>query len=309
MPRGIILKGRVYHMSSKTTLVGVLVLLCGIMAFLNFDNYIAAFRTPVDFNELTADEIGVNMRVEGDIYAILDQFANEETWTEKNGSKSPKKVSQQYYIIPIGESEFMGLSALPSAFKAYDTVMDATYDYIMDESAEYIDAEPVHFVGKTTKMSDELVKYFTEWFQESEYLGTTEPAVINTYVVPIMLESRSWQAIYIMFAINVALLLVLILLLVLFLRKRKKQASAPTEMPYMAVPNGAAPPPVNPAGAPYTPAGNTPVNSAAPGYTPPVYTPGTSAPSAPSAPAASYSTPDNPDGSRRDGAQNTPDQP
>lgn len=298
-------------MRSKASLVGVLVLLCGVMIFLNFGDYIAMFRAPVDFNELAAGEVGENMRVEGDVYAILDQFANEETWTEKNGSKSPKKVSRQYYIIPVGDSEFMGLSAMPDDFSGYDAIMDATYDYLMDAEAEYIDSEPIHFVGKTSKMEDELFQYFKEWFVDSEYLGTTETAVIDTYVVPIMLESRSWTVIRVMFGINVLLILILVLLLVLYLRKRKKEASAPTEFPYVAVPNGAVPPPppMNPAGAPYTPAqptGGAPVNSAPPSYTPPTYTPSVPTPAAPS---STFDSPDTPDGSRRSGAPDSPDQP
>ena len=188
--------------------------------------WLVTLKTPVDFNMLSEEEVRSGVRVEGEVYAILDSFAIEESWTENsNGSVTPKETSNYYYIIPIGTESYAALEVRAGDHGAYDDVADATWSYLIGES-DTLGADTVHFDGYITTMEDDLYDLFVEWFQDAEYFGTTDAAMIQAYAMPYMLTTYSLSGTYTVMAIGVGAWLLAVLLLVLYLRGRKKRQQA-----------------------------------------------------------------------------------
>ena len=198
---------------------------------MTLSEFFISIKKPVDFNTLYESELHAGMRVEGDVYALLDTFAAEETWTEdsETGSQTPRETSKYYYIIPIGEESYMGLQVAIADDAAYDAVLNATWDYLTDVTTDLL-SEPVRFEGYIAEMDDDLYQYFVEWFQDTGYFGTTNAAVISGYAMPLMLQEFS-PGLYPIFAIGVGLLLLNVLFVVLHLRYRKKQRAAAAAVP------------------------------------------------------------------------------
>lgn len=191
---------------------------------------IVSLKTPVDFNTLTEEEIRSGVRVEGDVYAILDSFAVEESWTENsNGSVTPRETSNYYYIIPIGEESYVGLEIRAGDHAAYDDVSDATWSYLIGET-DTLGAQTAHFDGYIAPMEDDLYDLFVEWLQDSEYFGTTDAATIQSYAMPYVLTTYSTSGTYSVLAIGLVALLIAVLLLMSHLRYRKKQRQAAAEV-------------------------------------------------------------------------------
>lgn len=187
---------------------------------------LVTLKTPVDFNTLTEEDIRSGVRVEGDVYAILDSFAVEESWTENsNGSVTPRETSKYYYIIPIGTESYAGLEISAKNYQAYAGVADATWDYLVG-AADTIQAEPVHFEGYIAPMDEELYGLFVEWFQDTGYFGVTDAAAIEPYAVPYMLSTFSVSGVYIIMGVGAGALLIAVLLLTSHLRYRKKLRKA-----------------------------------------------------------------------------------
>ena len=99
--------------TSKLRKPGLVLLVIGVvLLWFSGKDFLTSLKAPVDLNEagFTADQVEEGMHVKTDIYAALDTFASEETWTEnKDGSSTPKETAHQYYIIPVGEMEYMAL--------------------------------------------------------------------------------------------------------------------------------------------------------------------------------------------------------
>ena len=188
-----------------------------------------ALKTPVDFNQLAEEDIRSGIRVEGDVYAVLDSFAVEESWTEhSNGSVTPREVSKCYYIIPIGRESYAALEISAGSAGAYSGVADATWDYLTGASAA-IDAVPVRFEGYIAPMEEELYDLFVEWFQDTAYFGVTDAAAIQPYAMPYMLSTFSVSGVYTIAGVGLAALLAALLLILFALRRRKTQRRTAAE--------------------------------------------------------------------------------
>ena len=207
-------------------LVGILTALCIGLFYLCGADFLTALQSPIDFNEVAAEEIKPGVRAEGEVYAILDQFAEEESWTERSdGSRSAKKTCKKYYIIPIGEQEYIGYAASSPNFSQCNKIVDATFDYLTG-TTDMIDAESIPVSGKFVKMDDELTKWMVEWFQEQEYFGTTDEEEIKAYIIPVMLEGRAWTTVYVFMGITAVVLLIDVAYIILYVLKRSKASKA-----------------------------------------------------------------------------------
>ena len=203
-------------------LVAILTIIGGGLLYLTCGNVIISLKSPVDFTKVAAEEIKPRIRAEGEVYAVLDYFAEEETWTEnKDGSTTPKKKSSKYFVIPVGENKFMAIEGFSRDFAAFDTIIENTTAYMMGKT-DTLDKKTLPFVGTVEKLDDELLQYFKEWFVDTEYLGTTNISEINEYILPYMLVNRSFTAVWISFGIGVLLLALDAVYLILFFKKKKK---------------------------------------------------------------------------------------
>ncbi len=203
------------------------------MLFNSVPEWITTMKSPVDFTEIDDSEIRSGLHVQGDVFALLDSYASEQTWTEnKDGSRTPKVTSKVYYIIPAGSQSFVGIACDAGSTRPYNAICDATMDYLWGET-EYIESEPVAFEGRLVKMEDDLYQYMVEWFKYTEYYGTTDEATIKTYVLPYMMKPFS-PGLVPLLAIGGVLLLADALVIFLFIKYRKKekaQAATAASMP------------------------------------------------------------------------------
>lgn len=196
--------------------------------------WIASMQTPMDFTEVSESELAAGKHAKGEVFAILDSFASEQTWTERDdGSRSAKKTSKIYYIVPVGEESYIGIECYAKDKAAYNTLNDATLSWLAGET-EYIEADTVPFDGRLMKMDDELYQYMVEWFQDVEYFGEdVGEDEIKQYVLPYMLQPFA-PGLYAMLTIGGVMLAIAILVLCVSLareKKRKKQMEELANMP------------------------------------------------------------------------------
>lgn len=216
--------------SSPLSFLIIIGIIGGMLIFVSADEAVTSFKSPVDINELTANELVGNLKIDTEIYSILDCFANEESWTEnKDGSRTPSKTSRQYYIIPIGEEEYMALEAKPEKFKKYDEIMEDTYNYIVGDS-DSLGVKPEKFLGYTKKLDEELDRYLLEWFQDTEFLNTTDETEIRQYISSYMLVPTDFKASRVMLGIGIICILAVIAVISILLIVKKKQNSRQMDM-------------------------------------------------------------------------------
>ncbi len=203
---------------------------------------VARMQSPLDIAEAVEADLAPGKHVKGDLYAILDSFASEETWTEnKDGSRTAKKTSKIYYIFPVGEESYIGLECYNKDKAAHEALNDATLDWLAGNT-EYIEGDMVPFDGRVVKMEDELYQYMVEWFQDVGYFDGVEgfSAVatedeIKQYVLPYMLAPFA-PGLDTMLIIGGVILLIAVIVLVVTLQKEKKRKKMMEELANMPAP-------------------------------------------------------------------------
>lgn len=209
-------------------LLAILLVFGGGLVVMSGKDFITSLKKPVDLYDLSASEIKPGLHIKTEIDAALDTFASEETWTEnKDGSRTPKKTSNQYYVIPVGDSEFMAVEVKASGFATLDTIMDNTYAYYMGEADDWGDTT-YPFEGTIEKLDGELDQYFGEWFTDTGFMGTEDP---EPYLLHFMLVRRSYSSVQAMFGVGVLLLLLAALYVARCVRKGKQSPAEPQVAP------------------------------------------------------------------------------
>lgn len=204
------------------------ILIAGLFLTISSGKYFfASLKKPVDIMEVSAEEIKKGARVETELYVAMDSFASEETWREENGRKTGSHTSKCFYIIPVGDQEYMALEGTKSQIQTLDAICDETLSYLLGE-VEYVGENTLRYEGYVTAMDDELEQYYYEWFTDNDWFASEEE--LNQYVLPYMVEHVDFRNSQILFGIGAALLLVDAVFVVLYLRKRQKPAES-TEYP------------------------------------------------------------------------------
>lgn len=157
------------------------VVLLVILLAVTGNSLLKMIQGPVDLYSLSAKDLKGSY-VDAELYAIVDLFAE---YTEKSKS-GIETVTQQYFIIPVGESEYIGVMVPQRDLTMANRICDETFEYVMGDRAELTTTMPVR--GTINKMKDEVEKYFYEWFEESQFLGTDDVEEIKQYALPYILE-------------------------------------------------------------------------------------------------------------------------
>lgn len=213
--------------------IGVMVptLVVGIMAlFMVLPEFFVSLKKPVDFNELTDAELKSGLHVEGDVCVILDTFATEETYTEnKDGSRTPSKVSGYYYIIPVGDSSYIGIEGSVDNRSTFQKIDDSTWAVLTGAAADLDPNAYYHYEGYIDDMDDELYGYLVDWFMDE----TTTEDEVKTYALPLMIKPMS-PGLMPLLIIGVAMLALNVLFVVLHLnyKKKAKAAAVSTDEPW-----------------------------------------------------------------------------
>ncbi|ROR30428.1 hypothetical protein EDD66_10279 [Mobilisporobacter senegalensis] len=157
--------------------LGICIVLIGIFhrCFLNL------MEGPRDFNTLSIEELP-NSYIKGEFYFLIDNFA--QYYIENESGK--ESVTENYYIIPVGEEEYMALEIDTGNAAESERICNETYEYIMGNT----DTPPtgIKLKGTINKMPDEVYEYYEDWFQTSGFLGEPTEEEINRVALPYIIQ-------------------------------------------------------------------------------------------------------------------------
>lgn len=165
-------------LSLKKNLVRVIVFFAVGCVFIAMQ--ITSFRTLIggkkNLDELYADQIHDAMYVEGTVWGIYDQYA--ET-TDYDGGRLTA-ISKEY-IIPVGESEYMGMLVLPEYYDRCDALIDETWEYLEGEK-DGIDGI-FQVKGTILAMDNETLRYFHDALGYDDWSLEERELVLPYYLV------------------------------------------------------------------------------------------------------------------------------
>lgn len=104
--------------------------------------------------ELSSAEIDTSTYVSADISYIYDYYA----YTEEDG-----RITEKEYLVPIGETEVMGVALGKSYLDKADANMNATYDLMEGDEDAYSRINKIHVSGTLVPMEGESERYYREY--------------------------------------------------------------------------------------------------------------------------------------------------
>lgn len=120
--------------------------------------------------------------VNDDIFFLVDSFA-EYYETEKN----LETILKEYYIIPIGTKEYIGIEINSRDFKESDQIFKETYAYITGEQTKLPPSMSVK--GTIVAMEDDILDYYEDWGQTSGYFEGLSEEEIKELLLPYVLKT------------------------------------------------------------------------------------------------------------------------
>jgi hypothetical protein len=150
--------------------------------FIFFNEFVCSFKPIISFEDLLDGvEVKSGSHIEGNVVMALPPFASETTETSKFGTTISTEDSGNYYLVPMGEGNFIGLKTKQSH------VFDI--DKLVEETLAFYDGgdQPttkVFIEGMVKLMDDELIKFFSEFmisagFTEAEFDAMGTPLYID----------------------------------------------------------------------------------------------------------------------------------
>ena len=76
--------------------------LAAVFVAITWDDLNVLFQKPLKIEDLKAEDIQKNVKVEGDIYYFMDYYAYQEN--DKGG------MTAMQFMVPVGEAEYMGVN-------------------------------------------------------------------------------------------------------------------------------------------------------------------------------------------------------
>ena len=181
--------------------IGLVLILFGTMMLTqSASDFILSFHTPKSFAEVLENGLSAGDRVRGQVPLLLDSFAYEQTWTESGGSRTAKKTSEYYYVLPAGDS-FVGLTISAYNSAEADKLVEQTYDYLSGGAEP---AAVVELDARVSEMEDDLISMFEEEMKEYYDYSSRELESMKPYL---MVEPRSFTAVRVLCIGGAALIL------------------------------------------------------------------------------------------------------
>lgn len=173
------------------------------------------FKTPVNYNFMTAADVKDGTVVEGNLLYNFGSYEEQYT-TGRFGNKTGS--SSYWYLIPLigGEEEaYMGFyTGNQALISALDRQSEETYS-MYDSGTE---PTPIHFKGKIVKMDSEDETYFRDGLLEFGLtLEEAQEYGIKSYIKVIFYDN-----LWIPFVIGIVTFLAgAAILIIMFIRKRQ----------------------------------------------------------------------------------------
>ena len=165
----------------KSILATIIILAVAVLIWLNsLDGVFDLIMGPQTLEEIEVEDIN-SQYVETDIYFVMDCFAEYVT---KSSQTNIERTQWLYYIIPVGDEEYMAVRVNPAVGDILDDICDETWDYLSGyANGTYT---TYHMTGKITRMSGEELTHYYNWFEEA---GFTQ-AEIDQYALPYMIQNN-----------------------------------------------------------------------------------------------------------------------
>ncbi len=204
--------GRLFNKISGAGLM--LALIGALLLCFSLRDTVISFKAAKSFDDVLSGDVSAGDHVAGRVPYLLDSFATMQTWTEDrtNNSRTPKKTSSRYYILPSGQG-CLGLTVHSSNFSPAKNLVDQTYGYFSGGAAPT--AELV-LDTRVVEMDQELAEMFRQTLREDYGFPDTE---IDAMGPPLMAEPRAFGTIRVFCGAGGALFLLGAVLLVRCWRK------------------------------------------------------------------------------------------
>lgn len=203
----------------------------------------------LNFNTLPLDKLKDGLIVKGSIDMALDKYAEE--YETNLGFRTSGNSELIYYVVPVYDKAEDGSSvinylitykAVPADFEAMDAIVAKTWN------GSRVSAGLTVENARISKLPGKIQQYFTEWAHDTQFyengsfidwcaenniFGTDDRAVIESKMVPYMINKTAttgMDPLYIWICLGVSVLMLIILLVLIFYKKPVKGAAVPDVM-------------------------------------------------------------------------------
>lgn len=199
--------GRLFNKISGAGLI--LALIGAVLLAASLRDTVISFKAAKSFDDVLSGDVAAGDHVAGRVPYLLDSFASMQTWTEDrtNNSRTPKKTSSQYYILPGGRG-YLGLTVHSSNFSPAKKLVDQTYGYLSGGAAPTAELE---LDTRVVEMDQELAGMFRTTLREEYGFADTDIDTIEPFL---MAEPRAFGTIRVFCGVGTALFLLGVVLLV-----------------------------------------------------------------------------------------------
>lgn len=169
--------------SMKSALIRIIlcIALVAIILVVTKDSLLKLYEGPKYLDSIGMNELP-NSYVDADVFAIYSNFA-EYYETDDYGTET---ITDQYYIIPVGETEFIGLEINNEDSYLAQQIYDETYEWFNGQRQEL--STTMQVTGSINKMEDDVYQYYKEWFETSGYLENPTQEEIDSIALPYILQ-------------------------------------------------------------------------------------------------------------------------
>jgi hypothetical protein len=140
-------------------------------------SYMKLIEGPKDLSKLSVEELP-NAYVEGELFYIFDQFA----YYYNENDDGTEDITDQYYLILIGEDKLMGLHVQNDDFEIADQIFNESYDFDYGQREELTTSWQLK--GTVNKMEGEVLEFYQNYFVEAG----VDAGEIENYSIPYVLE-------------------------------------------------------------------------------------------------------------------------
>lgn len=207
---------RLLHSVRLITWIYLIIFLSGLSASIYlFDYFKLSMQREVDIEQINIDGVKEDVNYKGNIYYILDCFAVEADYVQfgNSGGYSHLKDTNRYYIIPVGNNNFMAYKASDYFEEQNNELIGHTWSAILEEEDSKT-ASVKDFKGVAVRMNSREYDLFLEWFRDTNFLDTIYGDGFEGKLIPYYLVERSSAGIQILFISSVMLSIAMLFCLI-----------------------------------------------------------------------------------------------
>ena len=142
----------------------------------SMDNIKVFLSEPVQLESLDASNIQGNLRVDADIYYVMDYYS----YMEKNGS-----VTSMEFMIPVGEVEFMGMECSGSKMREAKANMEVYWDYADGKDVDLNSLPAIHVTGTIQPLKGESLRFYNEFIRALDMTDEDASSLFLPYVLKV----------------------------------------------------------------------------------------------------------------------------